>query len=361
EQADDVALFSTTLEGVQRRVDSFFQWCCINFMVVSVLKTQWMLFGPLPRILPVVYVGPSPIELVSEYKFVGLWFTSTTRHIFSKHYSVKASKARSMSYATFSVESFVGVLPPREGLLLYKARVDPHLTSGCEVVLDVDRTLASSLETPQNHFLRRLLGLNRRSMLVVLFTETGIMPIRYRRALLALRYARGFAEISDDVEDIPRAAFRESLRIAGLGHCSWAADLHWVLASLPVPVVLDSSHLLTVEGIDGLMEKVEAACDNALEREVAALIKTRFLKNRLEPDNDGNLKAITRCFRQYLRLVNSAHRIAFTRFLLSDHRLAVEGLRHGNRVWRYVERELRLCRFCHVAVEDEPHALLVCT
>ncbi|KAJ7147957.1 hypothetical protein C8R46DRAFT_844016, partial [Mycena filopes] len=193
----------------------------------------------------------------------------------------------------------------------------------------------------------------RRSMLVVLFTETGIMPIRYRRALLALRYARGFAEISDDVEDIPRAAFRESLRIAGLGHCSWAADLHWVLASLPVPVVLDSSHLLTVEGIDGLMEKVE--------REVAALIKTRFLKNRLEPDNDSNLKAITRCFRQYLRLVNSAHRIAFTRFLLSDHRLAVEGLRHGNRVWRYVERELRLCRFCHVAVEDEPHALLVCT
>ncbi|KAJ7181972.1 hypothetical protein C8R46DRAFT_839729, partial [Mycena filopes] len=46
-------------------------------------------------------------------------------------------------------------------------------------------------------------------------------------------------------------------------------------------------------------------------------------------------------------------------FLASDHRLAVEG-RHGNRVWRYIERELRLCRFCRAAVEDKCHAFLVC-
>lgn len=51
----------------------------------------------------------------------------------------------------------------------------------------------------------------------------------------------------------------------------------------------------------------------------------------------------------------------YTRFLLSDHRLAVEALRHGNREWRFVERELQLCRFCRAAVEDECHALLQCT
>ncbi|KAJ7925162.1 hypothetical protein B0H13DRAFT_1600732, partial [Mycena leptocephala] len=47
--------------------------------------------------------------------------------------------------------------------------------------------------------------------------------------------------------------------------------------------------------------------------------------------------------------------------LVSDHRLAVEELRHGNRLWRYVERELRLCRYCHGGIEDECHALLVCS
>ncbi|KAJ7231574.1 hypothetical protein B0H12DRAFT_207505 [Mycena haematopus] len=43
-----------------------------------------------------------------------------------------------------------------------------------------------------------------------------------------------------------------------------------------------------------------------------------------------------------------------------DHDLAVEQLRHGNRLWRYVERELWLCRFYFAGVEDECHALLVC-
>ncbi|KAJ7897473.1 hypothetical protein B0H13DRAFT_1623474, partial [Mycena leptocephala] len=317
-------------KGVQRRVDAFFAWCRKN-LVISVIKTKWMLFGPLPRILPTIYVGLVPIELVHEYKYVGVWFSSTTRQILSKHYSVKASKARSVSYATFSVESFVGVLPPREALLLYKARVDPHLISGCEVSLDVDRTLGATLETPQTHHLRRLLSLNPRLMLAVLFTETGIMPIRYRRAILALGYAKGFTRTPEDAIDLPRAAFREFLRLAERGHSCWGGDLHWVLASLPIP------------------------------SEITTLLKTQFLKNRLEVDDSGKLTTITLRFRHYLRLVSAPHRIAYTRFLLSDHRLAVEGLRHGNRVWRYAERELRLCRICRAAAEDECHAFLQCT
>jgi hypothetical protein len=318
-QADDVALFSTTAAGVQRRVDTFFAWCMTNFMVISVIKTQWMLFGPLPRTLPIIYVGPAPIKLVDKYKYVGIWFTSTSRLIFSRHYSVKASKARSVSYATFSVDSFVGVLPPRKGLMLYKARVDPHLTSGCEVVLDVDRSLSLALETPQIHFLRRLLRLNRRSMLAVLFTETGIMPIWYCRMLLSLGYAKGFAEIPPEEQDLPRVAFRESVRIARLGHSGWVSDLCWVLASLPVPVTLDAAALLTADGIDGIMKKVVEVCNGALQSDIDSLVKTQFLKNRLEPDDNGILTTVARRFRDYLRLVNAPHRIAYTRFLLSDH------------------------------------------
>ncbi|KAJ7141096.1 hypothetical protein C8R44DRAFT_240746 [Mycena epipterygia] len=203
-------------------------------------------------------------------------------------------------------------------------RVDPHLTSGCEVVLDVDRPLGASLEVTvaQIKFLRRLLGLNPRSMLAVLFTETGIIPIRYRRALLALRFAKGFAGIPLQKEDLARAAFRESLRLAGLGYVGWASDLR--LASLPGPVSLDSLALLTADGIDGVIKDVETACDGALQGEIDSLVKTQFLKNRLDTDDNGNLKTITLGFRHYLGLVNGPHRIAYTRFLLSDHRLAVE-------------------------------------
>ncbi|KAJ3822309.1 hypothetical protein F5878DRAFT_505757, partial [Lentinula raphanica] len=52
--------------------------------------------------------------------------------------------------------------------LLYSSLVDCHLTHGCEVIIDTNK---SSL------ILRCLLGLSRNSILAPLFTETGIMPI----------------------------------------------------------------------------------------------------------------------------------------------------------------------------------------
>ncbi|KAJ7106410.1 hypothetical protein C8R43DRAFT_1080688 [Mycena crocata] len=254
----------------------------------------------------------------------------------------------------------VGVLPPREGLQLYKARVDPHLTAGCEVVLDTDLSLVAHLEKPQKHFLRRLLGLNPRSMLAILFTETGLLPIRYRRAILALGYAVYFAGIINE-GDLTRAAFRESLKLCEATHSSWTSDLRWVLASLPSPVNFSARTLLTAEGVQGIIDLVVSSCESDLQRQISNLAKTQFLKTRLEKDSRGNLVTVTLRFRHYLRLVNAPHRIAYTRFLLSDHKLAVEELRHGNRVWRFVEREFRLCRFCRTGVEDESHALLVCT
>ncbi|KAJ7822148.1 hypothetical protein B0H13DRAFT_2127449, partial [Mycena leptocephala] len=254
----------------------------------------------------------------------------------------------------------IGVLPPREGLQLYKARVDPHLTSGCEVVLDTDVSLVAHLEKPQTHFLRRLLGLNPRCMLVVLFTETGILPIRYRRALLAVANAIYFAGLTK-VGDLTRAAFRESLRLAEANRSSWASDLRWVLASLPTPVNFSIQTLLTAEGVKSISDLVVSACESDLQREISALVKTQFLKNRLEKDDNGNLVTVMLRFRHYLRLVSAPHRLAYTRLLVSDHRLAVEELRHGNRLWRYVERELRLCRYCHGGIEDKCHALLVCS
>jgi hypothetical protein len=179
EQADDVALFSTTAEGIQCRLNSFMSWCSQNSMVISVDKTKWMLFGPFPRVTPTIYVNGRAIALVREYKYVGTWFTSIKRQIFTKQYSVKASKARSMAHSCFSVDSMIRTLPLKEGLQLYHARVDPHLTSGCEVVLDVNPALIKTLEKPQLMYLRRLLGLNPRCMRAVLFSETGLMPIRY--------------------------------------------------------------------------------------------------------------------------------------------------------------------------------------
>jgi hypothetical protein len=71
---------------------------------------------------------------------------------------------------------------------MYMARVDPHLTFGCEASLDTCATGIGLYEEVQKRFSRRLLGLPHRSPREPLYTETGMLPIRHRRVILALTY-----------------------------------------------------------------------------------------------------------------------------------------------------------------------------
>jgi hypothetical protein len=60
------------------------------------------------------------------------------------------------------------------------SRVDPYLTNKCDVSLDVLKSNGELLEKVKVHYLRKMLGLSSRCMTAVLFSETGIIPIRYR-------------------------------------------------------------------------------------------------------------------------------------------------------------------------------------
>jgi hypothetical protein len=45
EQADDVALFSTTLHGLQQKLSGFMCWCDTHYMSISASKSKWMIMG----------------------------------------------------------------------------------------------------------------------------------------------------------------------------------------------------------------------------------------------------------------------------------------------------------------------------
>ncbi|KAJ7749037.1 hypothetical protein DFH07DRAFT_923277 [Mycena maculata] len=68
------------------------------------------------------------------------------------------------------------------------ACIDPHLVSGANIIIDVDDKSLAHLEKVQNAFLRPLLGLGAYSMRAPLFTELGLVPLRYWHLILALRY-----------------------------------------------------------------------------------------------------------------------------------------------------------------------------
>ncbi|RDB17742.1 RNA-directed DNA polymerase from mobile element jockey [Hypsizygus marmoreus] len=353
EQADDVALMSTTPQGLQRKVTYFHGWCGFNSMVISAPKSKSMIFGPLPQTLPSLYVGDAIVALVSSYTYVGVTFVSTARSIFAEHYAVKASKARNVANATFAVETMLGSLAPADGKLLYLARVDPHLISGCEVVIDTVDSLTTELEKVQEGFIRRLLGLGKSSMLALLYTETGLVPIRYRRVTLVLKFLSYL--LIQPPTTYAAAAYRDTLDLANAALPGWLSDLRRALACLPVPVLLDTPDLQSVQGVSAVVANVHASCDEWLQGFIDISPKTHLIRSRARGDNTV-LK-----FRHYLHIPVPNHRKSLTRLFLSAHGLAVEKLRHlRDSQGGVIPRSQRLCRFCAIAVEDECHAMLEC-
>ena len=101
-----------------------------------------------------------------------------------------------------------------------------------------------------------------------LFTELNLMPIRHRRATLALRfmkYALGQPETR-----LVRAAMECALDMFAQGESGWAGDLAFALESLPHPVTLPSADEIRTEGaVDALISRVERSLRDQLLEDIA--------------------------------------------------------------------------------------------
>ncbi|KAF8166048.1 hypothetical protein BJ912DRAFT_863543, partial [Pholiota molesta] len=77
----------------------------------------------------------------------------------------------------------IGLLPPGEGIALYMTLLDPHLTHGAEISPDANKSNLAPVQKIQCGFICHLLGLPKNSSIVVLFTETRLTPLKFRRLL----------------------------------------------------------------------------------------------------------------------------------------------------------------------------------
>jgi hypothetical protein len=117
EQADDMVLFSLSPAGLQQKLNYTWQYCALNFVLVNIQKTLIMIFGSISKdIAPTMFhLDGLPVKFTDEDTYVGVTFVSHSVNIFAKHYANKSNTARSIANVTFSMDSFVGSLPPFEG------------------------------------------------------------------------------------------------------------------------------------------------------------------------------------------------------------------------------------------------------
>jgi hypothetical protein len=277
------------------------------------------------------------------------------------HYKAKARTARYCGHRIMAIEDMTGRLTP-EGLKeLYMARVDCHLTYGCEISLDCEDVQVKQLSKVQISFIRQMLNLHPRSMIAPLFTETGIMPLRVRRLLLVLKHLVYFLGL--DKREYARASLDSSLQLSARGKKSWVKDLIKAASRLPFQcpemVLTDTT---TIEYIENYAKLVEKLMLEWLQDEIDSSEKLYLIHGRIEPRKDKPPTQIVSKMRHHLSMVKTQkHREALTSILLSTHLLAVEILRYVDHAYQPVPRADRLCRLCKQAVENPEHALVTCT
>jgi exonuclease III len=359
EQADDMLLLSMASQALQCKMDALHKWCRKNFMVLNAAKSYIMIFGPTPRGLPKFMLGNDEVSIVQEHTYVGVTFRSSLGNIFKTHYENKASKARQIGGLIFGMESSIGLLPPEEGIALYTALLDPHLTHGAEISPDVNKSNLAPLQEIQHGFIRRLLGLPKNSSIVVLFTETGLTPLKFRRLLASLVYLKYLVELPAD--RLAHKALRDSIYLDRNGHQSWITDIRKVIESMELGIDFPDLSEINSVIVTTLIRSIREAMKNKIQQELENTSKLYLLHGRLEhyPEGKGP-KQITLLLRHYLKIPHADHRKSLTRLILSCHQLALEKLRHTEHRRPKIPRDRRICRFCKCAVESPEHALLEC-
>ncbi|KAK0185622.1 hypothetical protein F5146DRAFT_1144130 [Armillaria mellea] len=274
EQADDGAIFSSAA-GIQAHVGSFGPWACRKALCINMQKTKAMVFGHTPTILPTFKINGYPVQWTNEHKYLGMTFTLSHANVFRTHYSIKVKGAKKIAMATFMLDKYLGDLPPCEGVVLYNSRIDPHLTYAAEVVIDTSSVDLASLEKVQCRYLQRLLHLYSCSMVDILWSETGMWPVAYRRVLFALKYLAKVLQREDGLEHIPVWCLEENMALWLAGKPCWLGDLVYALGKLNVPE--DDRSLKALIDIGKVLAMVKSLKGIVKDRVTVATIRSTKL------------------------------------------------------------------------------------
>jgi len=353
EHADDMAIISSSPEGLQRHLDQLHSWCTAHFLQVNAAKSAVMIFGTLPSLFPDIRMGGEAVPIVSQWTYIGVVFESTRGNIFQAYYEKISRTAMSSFQAMMcGLERYTGrhKVPIRVAKQLYTALVDCHLIAGADICPDACTAPLAELERIQIACLRRVLGLSNHCFRAFLFTETGLLPIRFRRVSLCLRYLKYLFTL--DPTFYARVALEESERLSGLMCSSWWGDLQRCLVSIDPALRLPALKDLSVADIEHREKAVARAGVDSVAGAVEDSRKCYLFRGRQEPSKDGKSSVQKACLRHYLTQVAvPRQRRMLTRLLADD--LRPLGFS------RLDSSEPQQCSFCP-HIDTVEHALFQC-
>lgn len=169
--ADDTIIVSDSPESLQKLLNDFYEYCSKWKLTINKSKTKIIIFGSNKPGNFRFLLNNEPIEIIKEYKYLGVLFSSSGSFLNARKYLVnQANKAMHILYSKiFNLD-----IPIDLQLKLFDQTIVPILTFNCEVWGFENLDL---IETVQNNFLRTITKSKKSTPLYMLYGELGRYPM----------------------------------------------------------------------------------------------------------------------------------------------------------------------------------------
>ena len=349
--ADDLILFSGTAEGLQKHLDSLYEFCRKNQLIVNTTKTKVMIFGPKSCMQNVVFkFNEGSVDIVKEYKYLGVVISSVQKlngNIFKNHFIYISEKASKAMYTIVHSTNELGKLPIRTGIKLFDTVVKPIIEYGSEL-WSVYKG-CNIMEKVHIKFLKMLLGVKSNTSNLMVYGDLGRFPLQLSYQCKIVKYIEHLQSMNET--SLCKKMYNYLIKLNDSGSKTWINSVEQLL--------LEFDENLNVH--------------NSFEKGKIAFRYKEYIYNKwhLEwKDNICNLERnpILRTYSQYktelylepylFNIKEYKLRKVISKFRMSSHMLEIERGRYKR---PRVAPENRLCRQCDWnRAEDEIHFLLEC-
>ena len=357
--ADDVILLSTSLLGLQTKLDRLKTYCndwCLN---ININKTKVLIFNKAGRhINQKLSFDGREIECVSYYKYLGIHFCASgsfsiaQRELYNK--ALKSYYKLRKDFLAFgpniknSLHVFDHTVKP---ILLYGSEIwgyfNSHKARFKKDDLPIDQIHLNLLcEKLHIKFSKFVLGVNKKATNFAVLSELGRFPIHFDIIKSMMRFWYRLENLGNAFP-LLQDAYTESKKLHESKIPSWYGSVMFLQKKMPLLKELCnvSKHKFKFTYKKIIFKYYEENWKRQLDRQEGKLCSYSKIKTSFGLEN-------------YLMLMKSfEQRRNFTRFRISSHRLQIERGRYQG-----APRQNRLCLRCTSSdVDDEKHFLFSCT
>ena len=358
---DDIVIFSTSPEGLQNKLNVLGKYCDDWGMRVNINKTKVIVFNKAGRTIKKQFLYKnSEIECVSNYKYLGIYFTSSGTFSLAKNELYKKALK-----ALFKLrKDFLSLNPGiKTSINVFDHTIKPILLYGSEIwgTFNVNNSKCNqsgniqisdcykNFKSENLHlkFCKHLLGLNKKSVNHASLSELGRHPLHYDVVKSMLKYCYRIENLTTEFP-LLQDAFLCSKDLHSRNKTSWYSSVVKLLKNFDIKenCMTSNKHRFGITLKQGLTKKYLSDWKHTSELlKDGKLVTYLFLKPKFGLE-------------KYLLLVkNHEYRKSICKFRVSSHRLLIETGRY-----RHISRNERICNNCtENKIEDELHFLISCS